>query len=264
MHVNPQNSGVPPVSARDAHRRFLREPSPVDLRDAVRPRPEDHPLKAGPRGSVSRVQRDGASWVVKRFAGGWKDRFRPTRARRAWAACNMLRALDLPTVVPVGYVESPAENCFVYEHLDDAVTAREWIKPRMHREPEYVRHQVADELLALLLDLYARGVYHGDTKAGNLLVRHRDDPARRRYAWIDLESVVPLPRPGEPGRARIERNLVQLNGAIGRRIPREDRARFLARLAETHAWAAEPGVIEALERETERRLRRELRRECGP
>lgn len=261
MQVNPQTLEDTLNSApHRQYRRFLRSPSPFELDGLLAVRAGDVVLKEGPKGMVFRGQRQGGHWVIKQYRGRWLDRFRVSKARRAWAGCQLLRAAGLPTVRPVGFHEAGADSWFVYECLEGAMTAREWIKPRMHLAPAAEREQVSEELLALLIGLYEAGVYHADTKAGNLLVKGAEQASSRHYAWIDLECVSPV---AQVSREQVVRNLLQLNGSIGRKIPRSDRQRFLDRLAETMAWAAEPGLIDELEAATRVRLLREVRRECG-
>jgi len=213
-------------------------------------------LKPSPN-PVSVVRVADQELVLKRFRRSWLDRVRPSRARRAWAAARTLTELGLPSIVPFGYGEDARFSYFAYRYDARSITVRDWIKPRMHRQSDAVRYQAADEILACLLHLYEHGLYHRDTKAGNLLVEPGTDPSTpHRFAWIDLEDLAPATLT----RKRVFKNLVQLNGSLCRRISRADRMRFLHALAEQVPQARAPGLPQAVEQETHRRLMREVRR----
>lgn len=219
---------------------------------------------------ISRVVRGdlfGRPVVVKRFAAptggkGVVRRFRPSRARRGWAASAALRAQGIGCSHCLGFLEEPAgRGLAVFAADPDAVSARRWIKAWLHRQPEAYRAAFAADLAAALLDLYQARIYHADTKASNLLVRHPEDPARRRFFWIDLECV----RFGvRPTRRQVLRNLVQLNGSVGAKLSERDRLDFLWRLAGRFPWLRDPGIPDRIRRWTRKRLERELRGRCGP
>ena len=208
----------------------------------------------------------GAKIVAKWFIPKRLDRQikRKSRAQRAWAAARTLQAVGLPTPKPLGLLRADGASCYVAEWRAGGQTARQLIKPhrgrpKMHLAPTALRRDIADELLRLLFDLEDHGLYHGDTKAGNLLLEE-DAEGRRHYFWVDLESLRPCSRTSEH---RHMKNLIQLNGSIGTKISREDRMAFLAAFAERHAWALKPKVAADIENMTRRRLRREVSGQCG-
>ncbi len=228
-------------------------------------------IKHGPRISVFRVQMGGVDVLVKQYRHrDWISRlrsaFRPSRARRAWAAAQTFLALGQPTPEPLGFLETgsrllPSTSYFLCAFLSDTIPARRWIKNRYHLLPDDVRASFRGHLLDTLLALYRTGLYHADTKASNLLVRAPDDPLQRTFYWIDLESA----RCGvRLSRRKILRNLVQLNGSLGRRVSEEDRFAFLHELARTFPWLARPAVAERIRRWTRRRLEYERDARCGP
>jgi hypothetical protein len=104
------------------------------------------------------------------------------------------------------------------------------------------------------------GILHGDTKASNLLVRLDEAQLPVAHWWIDLEAIR---FDCAPGPRLLERNLVQLNGSLGRKLPREDRLAFLAQYARERDWARDPELPGRIEQLTRIRLQREARRECG-
>jgi len=255
VQVNPQVRQNQGLLTRQIYQRELRTPPRLPSIDVVG-KSVVRILKPAPN-LVAVVRFEQQELVMKRFRRSWLDRFRPSKARLAWAAARTLNQLGLPAVVPIGYGEQRRLSFFVYEYNAAAITVRDWIKPRMHRQPDAFRHRVADELLACLLELYDHGLYHRDTKAGNLLVEPGSNPdAVNRYAWIDLEDLAPAKLTAK----RLFKNLTQLNGSLCRRIPRADRMRFLNALAERIPLARDPKLAAAVEAETHRRLMREVRR----
>lgn len=192
-------------------------------------------------------------------------RFRASRARRAWAAALTMRDFAISTPEPFALIEGfrgsrPIQSFYVHDFLKEAVTARQWIKPHLHRATPEVREQVRHELREMLLNLYRHGMYHGDTKTGNLLVTDTDDPERRTWSWIDLECVQVAV---QPTRRRVMRNLVQLNGSVGSKIEEADRLAFLKDLSEDFPWMTGARVADTIRKRTMKRLRRELSKECG-
>ena len=248
-------------------------PPLADLRarvEAALRHPSTQILKRSPESVVARVDWEGVPVLVKTYpVHGWmerfKDRWRAPRALRAWTAARVFEQIGLPAPRPLAILlgtrlEGARCHLFVSEAIGEAITARQWIKPRLHTKPGEFRLKVARQLLRFFLDMERHGVIHGDTKASNLLVRLGPDGLARRHWWIDLEAVR-FDHP--PSRRLLLRNLIQLNGSIGRRLPRADRLAFLADYARTHPWAAAPGLAEDIERVTAIRLGREKRRECG-
>ena len=182
--------------------------------------------------------------------------FRVSRARRAWAAAKTLTDLGIPTPEPLGFLEirsGPfvARSYFITAFMSDARSARKWIKPWLSTKPPEFRERFRKEILNLLLDLYRNGIYHGDTKSANMLLRSPEEPDRRAFFWIDLECV----KFGvQPTRRQIVRNLVQLNGSLGSKVSEEDRMAFLHDMSQFYPWLARPGVAEKIRAWTRRRL----------
>jgi len=247
--------------------------TPHQLRDALtaaEQSPALQRLKQSEHIQVFRVPLLDQDAVVKRYdaykardrAKGWT---RATRGRRAYAAACTLLELQVDTPPPLGFLEclhpdGHPVSYFINEWLPEANTARAFIKPRLHQQPAETRNAVGQQLFSLLNQLYDKGIYHGDTKASNLLVTDESDNDHRRFFWIDLESV----QFGiKPMRYHILRNLVQLNGSIGRKLPREERIAFLHRFYPVYEWARDPKLPALIESKTRSRLLRELNRICG-
>jgi len=247
--------------------------TPHQLRDALA-KAEKSPalqrLKQSERIQVFRVSLFDQDVVVKRYdvykardrAKGWA---RASRGRRAYAAACTLLELQIHTPMPLGFLEGlhpdgHPVSYFINAWLPEARTARAFIKPRLHQLPLETRYAVGQQLFSLLNQLYDNGIYHGDTKASNLLVTDESDDDHRRFSWIDLES---MQFGIKPMRYHILRNLVQLNGSIGRKLPAEERGAFLHRFYPLYEWARDPKLPALIESKTRARLLRELNRICG-
>jgi hypothetical protein len=194
------------------------------------------------------------------------NRWRPSRARMAWAAGRTLADLGVSCVEVVGFVErltawAPYESCLVMRAISDAITLREWV--RRHHRCLDARDwsELRERLCRHWLRLGEVGIYHDDTKALNVLTSCAAKPLPDRFIWIDLESV----RPGyRPGRRGVIRNLVQLNGSLRKWVPDIERRRFLEQAAAAYPWLLEPWVEWSIRRWTRRRLLNEVRTRCGP
>jgi len=227
-------------------------------------------LKHNERTLMLQTSLNGLEVVVKRHAPpSWKyqlrEGLRGSRGRKAWQAAHALEAVGIPTPTPIAALEHRrgarvSASYFVYEAIPNARSARSWIKPWLHQQPASTRHQVTRHLHAMLDALYASGLYHPDTKTGNLLVTQAENDAQRAFYWIDLDGLRPNYRPGRYG---VLRNLTQLNGSLGRKIPYAERVQFLTLLSTRYPWLNQSWVPRYIERITEKRLGRELRRECG-
>ena len=245
----------------------------AELHEAIQ-RAETDPatqiVKDGARIQVLRANLFGRDALIKRYdlvplGDKLKYVFRPSRARRAWAAAHTLVRLQLPTPEPLGCLELfrsgiPVRSYYICAFLADAAAARSWIEPHFADQPDSLRTGLRRHLLQTLLDLYHHAVYHADTKTTNMLLSNPTDPARRAFFWIDLECV----RFGiVPGRHQLVRNLVQLNGSLGLKVSDHDRLRFLHDLARHHPWVTGRNVIRKICAWTRRRLDNERRRQCG-
>lgn len=194
------------------------------------------------------------------------DRWRPSRARLAWAAGRAMAELGLPAVEVVGFLEEGAEigpfrSCLVMRELDGYINLREWIR-RHHRRLDATAWSAwREHVCEAWLQLGRTGVYHDDTKALNMLTLPDWSPDPHPLIWIDLESV----RVGHPpGRRGLLRNLVQLNGSLRKWVPDVERLAFLEQAASEHPWLRARWVAPLIRRWTRRRLLHEVRTRCGP
>ena len=223
-------------------------------------------LKRSPASTVYATSLRGEEVIIKEFnrPTSLLRRLRaslgPCKAARAWAASRAMAECGIPTPEALGFACRGEKSWVVTNWMTGWVTLREWIKPRLHLRPETERHATEDLLLMAVTKLLNSGFWHADMKPSNLLVP-AGGPARvEDFVWIDLECV----SAGTPvTRDRLLRNLAQLNGGIGRRLPREDRMRFLRRLTGHFPCLRGRGTASWVERTTRKRLLREVRRECG-
>lgn len=249
---------VHPLELEEAIRRLLADPAAEDLK----------------RSRINRVVRGclfGRDVVVKQYlltrpAQRFKYRWRQSRARRAWAAGLTMQQLGIGTPEPLGLLEvfanGVATECFVITcYIEDAIPAYYWVRERCAPQDGSVRRRFASDLRREFEALYDAALYHGDMKLTNILLQYPDDAERRRFLWTDLESML---AGLHPGRHRMIRNLVQLNGSLGTWVPQSDRLRFIARLARRFPWLRRRATLRRMDAWTQRRLNREDAGTCGP
>lgn len=261
------DAGLAPADAVVGRWQSGSGPRPEDLLAAIQQAEQDpasHRIKSGPTITVTRARLWDDDVIIKRFDlpadwTRWKYWKRPSRARRAWAAGQLLRESGLPTPEPLGYVEVRRGHLPVTSYAVARLAARaqsgfRWARRTYRRMEEADRAAARRELLTLLRDLYVQGIYHGDTKLTNLLVEERADGTGRTWQWTDLECVSAGAR---LTRRRLLRNLIQLNGSLRHWVSREDRQAFLAALTRSYPWLAAPRVAAGIEQRTRQRLLRE-------
>ena len=223
-------------------------------------------LKRAASSSVFATRLRGEDVVIKEFRRPsallrrWRATIGPCKAARAWAVSRAMTECGISTPPALAFACRGGKSWVVTRWMTGWVTLRDWIKPRLHLRSEVERHAAEDLLLAAVTRLLDSGFWHADMKPSNLLVPAEGPVRVEDFLWIDLECV----KPGTPPtRRRLLRNLAQLNGGIGRRLPREDRMRFLRRLSGRFPCLRGHGAARWIERTTRRRLLREVRRECG-
>lgn len=130
-------------------------------------------LKDGDSSTVALVRVGGRSLVIKRynFKNTWhriRRLFRRSRAWRSWANAWHLESLGVPSVKPVALIENRfgpivGTAYFVSEYIE-GVDALNWLRGTRdwHGEPE--------ALTAILEQLSASRISHGDLKATNFIM----------------------------------------------------------------------------------------------
>ena len=221
-------------------------------------------MKSGRSGEVARGQVLGRPVVLKRYAlrslvARLKYAFRVSRGRRAFLAARVLQELGVATPLPHGFLERrsaglPVCSYYAAQDLDAAPTLRQWIEQHYGQASAAWRERTWGAIYAFMLGLYQRGVYHGDTKALNILVLNPEADEAPRLAWIDLECMqfgVRL------SRRRILRNLIQMNGSLAHAVPPEDLEAFLRRFAGPFPWVGADSVLRRISAKTRWRLFKE-------
>lgn len=258
------------ADARARFRRRVQEarPDPVLARLAADALARGTPVRARSGARLLRGVGLESEGLLFKFYGGHRhfDRWRPSRAKLAWAAGRALAEVGIPAVEAVGYVEDspdigPFRSCLVMREMPGQINLREWVR-RHHRALDAAAWRAwREHLCECWLQLGRAGVYHDDTKALNVLTPAEWRPNPHRLTWIDLESVRIGHRPGRRG---VLRNLVQLNGSLRKWVPASERVAFLEQAAQEHPWLRAWWVEPLIRRWTRRRLLHEVRTRCGP
>ncbi len=257
--------------ARRLYRELLRAPAADPAWTALAIRALRDPaaiLKTTAGQRVLRGPDPGGDGVLFKYYAerGFLARWRPSRARRAWAAARAATTLGVPVVEVLGFVErdpglAPFSSCLVMREIRGGTTLREWIR-KNHRgldAAQWERWRTC--VLRHWLALARGGVYHDDTKTLNILLAAGGADTAPQLVWIDPESLHPGRR---PGRREVIRNLVQLNGSLRSWAPEQVRLDFLREAAREYPALARPGVEARIRAWTRRRLLHERMTRCGP
>ncbi|HLK10446.1 MAG TPA: lipopolysaccharide kinase InaA family protein [Candidatus Binatia bacterium] len=204
--------------------------------DVLLTRPDCRLVKFQRKVTVGRVTTAAGPLYVKRYSVfAWRVALasigRLSPAARAWQAAAALAARGFATPEVVAALECRRagvlrRSFLITREVTDAVTAdRRWadvlaMPPGAPRRE--ARRALARALGALFGRLHAAGVYHGDLKDVNVLVR--GSASAPACVLLDLERV----RLGPVSHRRRVKNLMQLERTLGRRASRTDRLRALA------------------------------------
>jgi hypothetical protein len=179
-----------------------------------------------------------------RIALGSPFRWSPARIAFRNAAALAERGIGVPRpLAAVAYRRLGVlrRSFFVTEEVAAAETA-DLVWARILAQPDARRRRAdrrafAKALGAFFARLHASGVYHGDLKDVNVLVR--GSPATPEFVLLDLERMAIGARVGAGRRVK---NVVQLARTLGAQATRSDRLRWLssylgrASRAERRAW----------------------------
>jgi len=211
---------------------------------------------------VYRMEIFGKDTLVKMFRSlHFYDRFRVSKGRHSWAIAKTMEAMNLNTPNPYGFLElSNGDSFYFCAYESTQQDARSWIKPWLHQKSPELKNAIHQDLLTEFTRIYQTGIYHSDTKASNMLIAHPEDNERRSFLWVDIESVcIPLIL----NTHKVRKNLIQLNGSIGRKISRNERVDFLEDVAKEFPLLSSNRNLRKIEHETRKRLKRELLKICG-
>lgn len=217
----------------------------IDLRALVPPdgdpdrlltRPDCRIVKLQPKVIVGRIETAaGPLWVKRYNVFAWRlalaSLWQGSPARAAWRGAQAVAAQGFAVPEPLAAIEAwragvLRASFFVTREVRDAVTADvRW--RQILAEPDGARRRAARRTFARALgDLFRRlheaGVYHNDLKDVNVMVRGPADAPD--FVLLDLERVRVV---RGLGRARRQKNLVQIARTLGRLAAPADRQRFL-------------------------------------
>lgn len=149
--------------------------------------------------------------------------FRKSRALKSWMNANGFIVRGMRTPQPLAMIEKcrgplVRENFYICRWLD-APELNTYITGRQWREP--VKKQFIRCLAKTVATLHAQGIYHGDLKSNNILVR--ESAASWDFFFIDLDRVS-FSRPLTFQRRA--NNLAQINASVADVMTLRDRLRF--------------------------------------
>lgn len=159
----------------------------------------------------------------------WGDSFlRGSPAQRSWAGAKLLQTQGFPTPRPLGVFERRSvgrvkESWYCSEGLLGQLPLDlYWRRQRSQwslRQRRTFLHALAD----FLRSFHAAGLYAGDMRDANLLVKEKENGGWKFYL-VDLDRVLHLPALNQERRLK---NLVQLERTLGRSLQASDRLFFL-------------------------------------
>ncbi|MFZ5998713.1 MAG: lipopolysaccharide kinase InaA family protein [Nitrospirota bacterium] len=181
-----------------------------------------------------KVRVEEGSFFVKFFKPrGIKDTlaFRSTRSRRAMQGDHLLseHGFLTPTIIVQGDIVKRLrvfDNFIISQWIDDACTTytymRTFFVPPLSGEQLLKKRSIIAAAGKLIGRLHQRGIFHGDLRPGNVLIRESDKGML--FFLIDNERTKYFPS-GIPFRLRIK-NLVQICMIVMPQVTFTDRLRF--------------------------------------
>ncbi len=187
-------------------------------------------LKDRHRNAVTSVRHGNDWFCVKEYRSQGlldriKDRFRKSRALRAWKGASHLRKHGIAAPEAVSQVELDGKSYLVTRFITGAVALNlllyERFSGRLDRAEVAAKRTMVRKLGQWLRSIHDLGIYHDDWSAKNILATQHND--QWVFHMLDMESV--LPRKRLTYRRRVK-NLGQISDApFG--ITSTDRMRFL-------------------------------------
>ncbi|MFV1959971.1 MAG: lipopolysaccharide kinase InaA family protein, partial [Planctomycetota bacterium] len=185
------------------------------------------------RGRKSRVTRHGDAVVKEAVPAGGLDRLKAWMASRRRSAgyrhAHLLDVLGVATARPLAWWRVDGRDLTFYEDLSDLERldhfARVVYRAGDRQRAVCLRDATAD----WLAHLHRRGIYHGDLKAVNILVREADDGRVLAFPLIDTDRVRFFDHPVDE--RRVAKNLAQLAASIPQCVTRTERLRWFRRYA---------------------------------
>jgi len=177
------------------------------------------------------VTRHGDAVVKENVPLGWwgrlRDRLAPRRHAAGYSNAWRLETLGVATARPLAWVRRRGRVFAVYEDLSGLERIDLVARALYADGPRAAQARLRDASADWLGGLHARGIYHGDLKGPNVLVR--TDGERFEFPLIDTDRVRFFSAPVD-ARRRVK-NLAQLAASIARTVTRAERLRWYRRYA---------------------------------
>ncbi len=162
------------------------------------------------------------------LVGRIKDRLAPGRHRAGYRNAHLLEVLGVSTARPYAWLRRDGRVFAVYADLSRSERLDHRARRLYGTQDRQAQARLRGAAAAWLGRLHRDGIYHGDLKGVNVLVRDRD--GEPDFALIDTDRVRFFPR--EVDHRRRVKNLSQLAASIPVSVSRPERLRFFLRYAE--------------------------------
>ena len=162
-----------------------------------------------------------------------KNLFRTSRGKRVWKIANGLISRNLPTPLPISFLEQRKgrvliKSFFITQNIDRSLPLHTLLQESfLKAEIETIRNKniLIQQTAHLIRAMHDRGIWHGDLKSANILVEKKEGQEDTLYL-VDLDST--------RIKTRLERkdtigDLARLNVSLlnTRIVSTPDRLRFL-------------------------------------
>ena len=162
-----------------------------------------------------------------------KNLFRPSRAKRVWKASQKLVSCNIPTPLPVAFLEQKKgglliKSFFISQKIEGALdlhAAFQQLQTDRSVQETKQKKSLIHQVAYMIRSLHDCGICHRDLKASNILVQELSKQAKKLYL-VDLDSARTQKVRKENGRIR---DLARLNSSLfyTTGISTTDRLRFL-------------------------------------
>ncbi len=212
-----------------------------DFQRAYREHPEEA-LKNAPESVVIKLENARqiplcVKWYRKRGRlDSLKEWARGGRALRAWKAGNGLAARGISIATPYAMAKTP-EGGYLLMEIAEGIGLDRLMSRLVALKGETVRRlkrNLADSLGYFVGTLHAKGIYHADMKACNVLASTENETPSLKlidYDYVKFFDTLPA--------KFVIKNLVQINTSVPKEISRSLRFRFLRAYAENFRGAPE-------------------------
>lgn len=122
-----------------------------------------------------------------------KNLLRSARAKKVWYAANSMTARDVPTPCPLLYLEQRKfrvllKSYFVTESITGARTLEDYVTEFFAGLSRRRKRALIRTVALSVRRMHARGIFHGDLKAKNILLQQNNGGAQKVF-FVDLDAV---------------------------------------------------------------------------